>query len=127
MNKLSLKEYIRPDLELSDGENNFYAANTIPFYYQHHPIEINTNELIRAYVVNILEFDAVNNFHLHGTLFHHYPAGTNTVPSRSASHRSAMSFSIATCSGSPSPSCCSCSCINSISSIRLMYFFCFFS
>ena len=64
-----------------DGENNFYAANTIPFYYQHHPIEISTNQKIRAYVVNVLEFDAVNNFHLHGTLFHHYPAGTDTVPS----------------------------------------------
>ena len=64
-----------------DGENNFYAANTIPFYYQHHPIEISTNQKIRAYVVNVLEFDAVNNFHLHGTLFHHYPAGTNTIPS----------------------------------------------
>ena len=23
----------------------------------------------------------MNNFHLHGTLFHHYPAGTDTVPS----------------------------------------------
>ena len=64
-----------------DGENNFYGANTVPFYYQHHPVEISTNELIRAYVVNILEFDPVNNFHLHGTLFHHFPAGTDTVPS----------------------------------------------
>ena len=64
-----------------DGENNFYAANTIPFYYKHHPIQISTDQLIRAYVVNILEFDAVNNFHLHGTLFHHYPAGTDSVPS----------------------------------------------
>ena len=64
-----------------DGENNFYAANTIPFYYKHHPVEINVNQKIRAYVVNVLEFDPVNNFHLHGTLFHHYPAGTDTVPS----------------------------------------------
>ena len=64
-----------------DAENNSYAANAIPFCYQHHPVEINTNQNIRAYVVNILEFDAVNNFHLHGTLFHHYPAGTDTVPS----------------------------------------------
>ena len=27
-----------------DTENNFYAANTIPFYYQHHPIQIITDE-----------------------------------------------------------------------------------
>lgn len=64
-----------------DTENNFYAVNTIPFYYQHHPIQINTNQLIRIYVVNMLEFDPINNFHLHGNLFYYYPTGTNTVPS----------------------------------------------
>lgn len=64
-----------------DTENNFYAANTIPFYYQHHPIQINTNELIRVYVVNMVEFDPINNLHLHGNLYYYYPTGTDTVPS----------------------------------------------
>jgi FtsP/CotA-like multicopper oxidase with cupredoxin domain len=64
-----------------DTENNFYGANTIPFYYQHHPIQINTGELVRIYVVNILEFDQINNFHLHGNLYHYYPTGTYSVPS----------------------------------------------
>ena len=64
-----------------DGENNFYAANTIPFYYQHHPIQINTNELIRVYVVNMVEFDPINNLHLHGNLYKYYPTGTDIVPS----------------------------------------------
>ncbi len=64
-----------------DAENNFYAANTIPFYYQHHPIQINTGELIRVYVVNMVEFDPINNLHLHGNLYHYYPTGTDTVPS----------------------------------------------
>ena len=64
-----------------DTENNFYAANTIPFYYQHHPIQINTNELIRVYVVNMVEFDPINNFHLHGNLYKYYPTGTDLVPS----------------------------------------------
>ncbi|MDH5658261.1 MAG: multicopper oxidase domain-containing protein, partial [Nitrosopumilus sp.] len=64
-----------------DTENNFYAANTIPFYYQHHPISINTNELIRIYVVNMVEFDPINNFHLHGNLYQYYPTGTDLVPS----------------------------------------------
>lgn len=59
-----------------DTENNFYAANTIPFYYQHHPIQIKTNELVRVYVINILEFDQINNFHLHGNLYRYYPTGT---------------------------------------------------
>ena len=64
-----------------DTENNFYAANTIPFYYQHHPIQIDTNELIRVYVVNMVEFDPINNLHLHGNLYHYYPTGTDSVPS----------------------------------------------
>jgi len=64
-----------------DGENNFYAANTIPFYYQHHPIQINTEELVRIYVVNMVEFDPINNFHLHGNLYEYYPTGTDIVPS----------------------------------------------
>jgi len=64
-----------------DTENNFYAANTIPFYYQHHPIQINTDELIRIYVVNMVEFDPINNFHLHGNLYQYYPTGTDLVPS----------------------------------------------
>jgi len=64
-----------------DTENNFYAANTIPFYYQHHPIQIQTNQLIRVYVVNMVEFDPINNFHLHGNLYHYYPTGTDKVPS----------------------------------------------
>lgn len=63
-----------------DTENNFYAANTIPFYYQHHPIQINTNELIRLYVVNMVEFDPINNFHLHGNLYYYYPTGTDKIP-----------------------------------------------
>lgn len=64
-----------------DAENNFYAANTVPFYYQHHPIQINTDELIRIYVVNMVEFDPINNFHLHGNLYNYYPTGTDLVPS----------------------------------------------
>ena len=61
-----------------DTENNFYAANTIPFYYQHHPIQIQTGELIRVYVVNMVEFDPINNFHLHGNLYRYNPTGTDT-------------------------------------------------
>jgi len=64
-----------------DTENNNYAANTVPFYYQNNPIEINVNELIRVYVMNILEFDQINNLHMHGNLFDYYPTGTYRVPS----------------------------------------------
>ena len=64
-----------------DTENNNYAVNTVPFYYQNNPIEINVNELIRVYVMNILEFDQINNLHMHGNLFDYYPTGTYRVPS----------------------------------------------
>ncbi len=64
-----------------DTENNIYAVNTVPFYYQNNPIEINTNELIRIYVLNMVEFDPINNFHLHGNLYNYYPTGTGTIPS----------------------------------------------
>lgn len=83
-----------------DTENNFYGANTIPFYYQHHPIEINKDELVRIYVVNMLEFDPINNFHLHGNLYWYNPTGTDTVPPHhtdmvtlSQSERGIMEFS----------------------------------
>ena len=83
-----------------DAENNLYAANTVPFYYQHHPIEIEKDQLVRIYVANMVEFDPINNFHLHGNLYHYYPTGTDTVPSEftdmvtlSQTERGIMEFS----------------------------------
>jgi FtsP/CotA-like multicopper oxidase with cupredoxin domain len=32
-------------------------------------------------VINILEFDPINNFHLHGNMFNYYPIGTQSEPS----------------------------------------------
>ena len=64
-----------------DTENNSYAANSVPFYYQTNPIQINKDELIRVYVMNILEFDQINNLHMHGNLFDYFPTGTFRVPS----------------------------------------------
>jgi manganese oxidase len=63
-----------------DTENNFYGVNSIPFYYMHHPIEIEKDKLVRVYLVNMLEFDPINNFHLHGNLYNLYRSGTNIEP-----------------------------------------------
>ena len=63
-----------------DTENNFYAVNTIPYYYMHHPIEIEEGKLVRVYLVNMLEFDQINNFHLHGNLYQLYRSGTSMAP-----------------------------------------------
>lgn len=64
-----------------DDENDFYAVNAIPFHYQMHPIQIRTNAKVRIYLVNILEFDLINSFHLHANFFHYYPTGTSLTPS----------------------------------------------
>jgi FtsP/CotA-like multicopper oxidase with cupredoxin domain len=64
-----------------DDANDFYAVNGIPFYYQNHPIQIRVGETIRIYLVNILEFDLINSFHLHANFFQYYPTGTSLVPS----------------------------------------------
>jgi len=59
-----------------DASNEVYAVNTVAFHYQRHPIEIQKGRLIRAYVVNVLEFDFVNSFHTHANFFEYYPTGT---------------------------------------------------
>jgi FtsP/CotA-like multicopper oxidase with cupredoxin domain len=64
-----------------DGENDVYAVNTVTFYYMTHPIEAELNELVRIYLVNILEFDQINSFHLHANFFEEYQTGTSRTPS----------------------------------------------
>ena len=63
-----------------DAENNFYTVNGIPYYYMHHPIQIDNNRLIRIYLLNMLEFDPINNFHLHANMFDLYRTGTKLIP-----------------------------------------------
>src|SRR5215208_5349097 len=64
-----------------DGENEVYGVNTVAFHYQKNPIEIKKGELIRIYVVNMLEFDFINSFHTHANFFDYYPTGTKLEPS----------------------------------------------
>jgi FtsP/CotA-like multicopper oxidase with cupredoxin domain len=63
-----------------DTENNFYTVNGIPYYYMHHPIQLEKGKLVRIYLVNLLEFDQINNFHLHANLFQLYKTGTSLTP-----------------------------------------------
>ncbi len=68
------------DIDFDDA-NDFYAVNGIPFHYHNHPIPIKVGELVRVYLVNILEFDQINSFHLHANFFQYYPTGTSLTPS----------------------------------------------
>lgn len=63
-----------------DGANEVYAVNTVAFAYFETPIAVRIGELVRIYLVNVLEYDALNSFHLHGNFFNYFPTGTSLVP-----------------------------------------------
>src|SRR3990170_4764204 len=60
-----------------DGENEVYTVNTVAFHYQKYPIQVPRDELIRVYVVNVLEFDPINSFHIHANFYRLYRTGTS--------------------------------------------------
>lgn len=64
-----------------DGEGNqLYAVNGIPFAYAHTPVQVKRGELVRIYLSNMLEYDPINSFHVHGNFFHYFPTGTSLTP-----------------------------------------------
>ncbi|MEH2360473.1 multicopper oxidase domain-containing protein [Nostoc sp.] len=58
-----------------DSHNDYYAFNGLPNYYKHHPIRIYKDQLIRLYVLNIIEYDPAVTFHLHANFFDVYRYG----------------------------------------------------
>jgi FtsP/CotA-like multicopper oxidase with cupredoxin domain len=44
------------------------------------PIRVARDELVRIYLVNILEYDPINSFHIHGNFFNYFPTGTSLTP-----------------------------------------------
>ena len=63
-----------------DRVNEIYAVNTVAFAYMDEPVRVKRNELVRIYVVNALEFDLLNSFHIHANFFDYYPTGTRLEP-----------------------------------------------
>jgi FtsP/CotA-like multicopper oxidase with cupredoxin domain len=59
-----------------DGENEIYAVNTVGFHFVKHPIVVRIGEPIRVYLINLTEFDPINSFHLHASMFRLYRTGT---------------------------------------------------
>ncbi|MGH3452394.1 MAG: multicopper oxidase domain-containing protein [Haloechinothrix sp.] len=64
-----------------DMANEIYAVNSIPFHYVNEPIRVKRGELVRIYLLNILEFDQINSIHIHGNFFDYFPTGTRLEPS----------------------------------------------
>ena len=63
-----------------DFANEVYAVNTVGFHYMNYPIKVKRNELVRIYLVNVLEYDPINSFHIHANFFHYFPTGTSLTP-----------------------------------------------
>ncbi len=63
-----------------DRGNDVYAVNTVAFEYMKRPVQVKRGELVRIYLVNVLEYDFVNSFHIHANFFDYYPTGTRLEP-----------------------------------------------
>jgi FtsP/CotA-like multicopper oxidase with cupredoxin domain len=63
-----------------DGGNEVYAVNTVGHEFMRRPIPIKVGELVRIYLINIVEFDLINSFHLHAHFFDYYDTGTTLTP-----------------------------------------------
>jgi FtsP/CotA-like multicopper oxidase with cupredoxin domain len=65
-----------------DNKNELYAFNGMPNYYMEHPIPIYQNQLVRLYLLNMIEFDAALTFHIHANFFRVYPTGMTLKPTQ---------------------------------------------
>ncbi|BAQ63688.1 multicopper oxidase domain-containing protein [Geminocystis sp. NIES-3709] len=65
----------------NDDKNELYAFNGIPNFFRDYPIPIYQHQLIRLYILNMIEFDSATTFHIHGNMFRVYPTGMTLTPS----------------------------------------------
>jgi FtsP/CotA-like multicopper oxidase with cupredoxin domain len=63
-----------------DEDNEVYAVNTVAFHFMYQPVQVRRGELVRIYLVNMVELDPLNSFHIHGNFFNRFPTGTSLVP-----------------------------------------------
>jgi manganese oxidase len=66
--------------EETERGNEIYTVNGKAFDYMHRPIDIQAGQKYRIYLTNMLEFDLINSFHLHGNMFDYITAGTSLKP-----------------------------------------------
>jgi len=62
------------------GRNGVVAWNGVAGFYHDHPIKVARGEPVRAYIVNMLEYEPLASFHLHAETFDVYPAGMGESP-----------------------------------------------
>ncbi len=64
----------------NDEHNELYAFNGLPNFYRDYPIPIYQNQLVRLYVLNMIEYDPVATFHIHANMFRVYRTGRSLKP-----------------------------------------------
>jgi manganese oxidase len=62
--------------EDEERDNEIYTVNGKAFDYMDHPIPLTVGEKYRIYLLNMVEFDLINSFHLHGDMISYIPGGT---------------------------------------------------
>jgi nitrite reductase (NO-forming) len=67
------------DLE-NRSRNDIYTWNGIAGYYERFPIKVPVGERVRLYIINMLEYDSLMTFHLHGRTFDIYKSMKSKVP-----------------------------------------------
>ena len=63
-----------------DGENEVYAINTVAHHYASTRSRSSAASRCALYLINVLEFDPINSFHLHANFFDYYDHGTTLMP-----------------------------------------------
>ena len=62
-------------------DNQFYSVNGMPFgYVGKDSVHLTMGTPYRIYLANMVEFDPLNNFHMHGNMFYYTPSGTVDSP-----------------------------------------------
>lgn len=67
-----------------DGRHELYTWNGVAGFHRKYPIKVPAGEPVRAYVLNMVEFDPVASFHLHAETFDVYPTGMGDAPAFTA-------------------------------------------
>jgi manganese oxidase len=74
----NLSDVIEKSDEGNGPDNQFYSVNGMPFgYVDRGSIHLTVGVPYRIYLVNMVEFDPVNSFHMHGNMFWFQESGTS--------------------------------------------------
>jgi manganese oxidase len=73
----NLSDVIQRSDEGNGPDNQFYSVNGMPFgYVGKDSVHLTTGTPYRIYLANMVEFDPVNSFHMHGNMFYYTPSAT---------------------------------------------------